>query len=109
MRSASHSGGGNSTGRKSSFGNVRKLPSGRWQARYTGPDGREHKAPTTFQTKSDAQTWLSLQHADITREKWLPATTRSQVPDLSTLAQEAHDATNPAIEATHSLPLPSAP
>ncbi|WP_208648797.1 tyrosine-type recombinase/integrase [Micromonospora inaquosa] len=30
------------------FGNVRKLPSARWQARYLGPDGVMRTAPQTF-------------------------------------------------------------
>jgi integrase len=54
------------------FGNVRRRVSGRWQARYTGPDGRLHSAPVTFDTKGDAEAWLSLRHADILRGVWLP-------------------------------------
>ncbi len=41
------------------FGNVRKLPSGRCQARYLGPDGRRRSAPETFDTKKDAERWLT--------------------------------------------------
>lgn len=58
--------------RKSSFGSIRKLPSGHYQARYTGPDGRIHKAHTTFETKRDAEIWLSTVRADIVRETWRP-------------------------------------
>jgi integrase len=57
---------------KSGFGNTRRLPSGRWQARYTGPDGRMHKAPFTFDTKGDAQAWLATTRADIVRDNWTP-------------------------------------
>jgi hypothetical protein len=45
---------------KRQFGNVRKLPSGRFQARYTGPDGHMHAArrdngqALTFETRGDA-------------------------------------------------------
>ena len=46
------------------FGTVRKLPSGRWQARYSAPDGRQHSAATTFQTKADASAWLATVQAD---------------------------------------------
>jgi len=49
------------------------LPSGRVQARYTGPDGVLHKAPTTFQTKGDARAWLSLRHSEIIRDEWVPS------------------------------------
>ena len=64
----------NSKGTRKGFGNVRKLPSGRWQARYTGPDARTHKAHVTFDTKGDAETWLSTVRADIVRETWTPPT-----------------------------------
>jgi hypothetical protein len=30
------------------FGNVRKLPSGRLQVRYPGPDGRTRTGPETY-------------------------------------------------------------
>ncbi|MGV8965327.1 MAG: tyrosine-type recombinase/integrase [Cellulomonas sp.] len=59
------------------FGNVRKLPSGAFQARYTGPDGREYKAPRTFQTKGDADTWLSGPRSDIERDRWVAPGTRN--------------------------------
>lgn len=53
--------------RKSSFGSVRKLPSGRWQARYVAPDLVRHTAPVTFDTKSDAETWLALRRSEVAR------------------------------------------
>ncbi|MGQ4329279.1 tyrosine-type recombinase/integrase [Streptomyces hayashii] len=56
--------------RRREFGTTRKLPSGRWQARYVGPDGQRHTAPETFETKSDAQDWLNLVRADIERDVW---------------------------------------
>ena len=54
------------------FGSLRVLPSGRHQARYPGPDGRMHKAPVTFETHSDADTWLSTIRADMVRGSWAP-------------------------------------
>ena len=45
------------------FGNVRTLPSGRFQARYRGPDGRQHHGPFTFATKADARVWLAEQES----------------------------------------------
>ncbi len=33
---------------KRHFGRIRKLPSGRYQARYPGPDGVDRPAPHTF-------------------------------------------------------------
>jgi integrase len=57
------------------FGSVRRLKSGHFQVRYVGPDGVRRSAPTTFETKKDAQTWLSTIRADIFRETWDPSAT----------------------------------
>lgn len=54
-----------------SFGTVRRLPSGRWQARYPGPDGRRRSAPYTFDTKTAAGRWLRLTEAEVTRGDWM--------------------------------------
>lgn len=48
---------GGHVGRRA-FGSIRKIPSGRFQARYTGPDGQKYPAPSTFARKSDADAWL---------------------------------------------------
>jgi integrase len=50
-------------GRRRQWGSVRKLPSGRYQARL--PDGSP--APDTFPTKAEASRWLSLAEADLLR------------------------------------------
>jgi hypothetical protein len=42
-----------------SWGKIRKLPSGRYQASYVGPDGARHAGPITFGAKIDAEGWLS--------------------------------------------------
>ncbi|WP_229118896.1 tyrosine-type recombinase/integrase [Enemella evansiae] len=52
------------------FGRLRKLPSGRYQAAYVGPDARVHKAPTTFETKVDAEGWLAQERRLIDRDDW---------------------------------------
>ncbi len=57
--------------RKRRFGRVRQLRSGRWQARYPGPDGIDRAAPQTFKTKRDADVWLTLKEAEIKRGDWL--------------------------------------
>ena len=53
------------------FGRVRKLPSGRWQARYPGPDGKDRPAPDTFATKTDATRFLVAVETDLGRGTWL--------------------------------------
>ena len=49
---------------------VRKLPSGRWQARYHGPDGVRRAAPETFERKGDAARWLAGVEADMVKGEW---------------------------------------
>jgi integrase len=53
------------------FGNIRKLPSGRFQARYRGPDGLLRSAPSTFARKTDAARWLSFKQAEIAGGDWI--------------------------------------
>jgi integrase len=52
------------------FGRVRRLPSGRYQARYRGPDGVDYPAPSTFATKSDAERWLVRTEVEIQDDHW---------------------------------------
>ena len=61
---------GRMTKAKASWGSVRKLPSGRYQARYR-VDGRMAAAPTTFRTKRDAEAYLSTVRADMERGTWV--------------------------------------
>lgn len=53
-----------------SFGAVRKLPSGRYQASYLDPHGQRTNAPETFTAKLDADAWLSVQRAAIETGSW---------------------------------------
>jgi hypothetical protein len=57
--------------KKRQFGNIRKLPSGRYQARYRGPDGQLRSAPVTYERKPDAARWLSLKEAEISKGEWI--------------------------------------
>ncbi len=53
------------------FGTVRKLPSGRWQARYRTRSGDLVTAPSTFRTKGDATRWLSMVETEQSRGGWI--------------------------------------
>uniref|UniRef100_UPI000A394166 tyrosine-type recombinase/integrase n=1 Tax=Streptomyces glaucescens TaxID=1907 RepID=UPI000A394166 len=53
------------------FGRVRKLPSGRYQARYPGPDGVLRPADRTFATTTDADRWLMRKRIEIEEGRWL--------------------------------------
>jgi hypothetical protein len=55
---------------KRRFGRVRELPSGRWQARYKGPDGFDRPAPYTFESKTSAERWLTVAEADVLKGDW---------------------------------------
>lgn len=53
------------------FGAVRELPSGRWQARYRGPDDVMRPADQTFATKTSAEVWLTRKEAEILNGEWI--------------------------------------
>ncbi|MDV7089488.1 site-specific integrase [Rhodococcus opacus] len=58
---------------KRGWGHIRKLPSGRFQASYIGPDGlSRYKAPTTYSTRMDAEGWLSNERRKIELDVWTP-------------------------------------
>ena len=52
------------------FGNIRQLPSGRYQVRYRGLDGKLRSHAVTFTRKSDADRALALIEAEIARGTW---------------------------------------
>ncbi|QYJ05254.1 site-specific integrase [Nocardioides panacisoli] len=61
------------------FGAIRKLPSKRFQASYTGPDMVRHKAPRTFQAREDAEAWLAARRAEINGDEWSPPTKQKPI------------------------------
>lgn len=52
------------------WGNARKLPSGRWQARYQ-IQGVWRTAPETFRTKGLADSWLAGTRTELERGTWI--------------------------------------
>lgn len=52
------------------FGRVRKLASGRWQARYPDARGVLVAAPQTFPTKTAADRYLATVETDMSRGSW---------------------------------------
>jgi integrase len=57
---------------KRSFGSLRRRTNGRWQARYTGPDGRTYSAGVTFDSRQRADAFLARTHGDIQAGRWSP-------------------------------------
>ena len=53
------------------FGAIRRLPSGRYQARYRDPGAGRLVAAPLFERKADAARWLSTIEADLARGVWL--------------------------------------
>lgn len=75
-------------GTRAAFGQVTKLPSGRYRARYQVPDAiprRYVNGPTTFARKADAQDWLAAQRTQIVEGVLRPSAVASRV----TLAEYA--------------------
>ena len=61
-----------------SWGKIRRLPSGRWQASYSAPDLTRAVAPTTFTARMDAEYWLAEERRLIERGDWTSPALRSQ-------------------------------
>ncbi|GGN07965.1 putative prophage phiRv2 integrase [Terrabacter tumescens] len=51
-------------------GSFRRLPSGRWQVRYTGPDGLRRAMNETYRTKADAEAAWSVLAGQIVTGRW---------------------------------------
>jgi len=69
---------------KAAWGSVRKLPSGRHQARYR-VDGKLISAPTTFRTKRDAEAYLANVRTDMERGNWVnPASGKVTLREYAT-------------------------
>lgn len=67
-----------STARRRTFGSLRALPSGKIQARYLCPVcAASHAAHVTFDTRTDADTWLATVRSDIARERFVCPTARA--------------------------------
>lgn len=62
---------------KRGFGQIIKLPNGRYRARYTGPDTVRHYAPYTFETRQDAEGWLVDERRLLVANTWTPPRERS--------------------------------
>ncbi len=55
---------------KRTFATIRRLPSGRYQVRYTGPDRVRHNAPRTFAARVDAEAWVVARRREIDAAVW---------------------------------------
>jgi integrase len=73
------------------FGNIRKLKSGRYQARYWHL-GKQVPADTTFATKADARAWLATMETDLLGGRHVnPSSGRERFGDFAARWLEARD------------------
>jgi len=61
---------------KREFGTIRRRANGRYQAYYLGPDQAFHRAPSTFDTRMDAEAWLAKERKLLQDDSWTPARSR---------------------------------
>lgn len=78
--------------RGTGFGTVRKMPSGRYQARYHGPDGRRHSGVTTFVKITDARRWLAAEQTLMASGDWSPPKQREAAKVAAEEAEAARQA-----------------
>jgi len=71
------------TREKRSFGNIRKLPSGRFQVRYTGPDGTYVTGHRTYSARSDAEAFLTDRRREIDAEEWTAAAAKRKAEKIT--------------------------
>lgn len=69
--------------KKRGFGGLRKLPSGRWQANYTAPDGLIYRGPRTYAAEDDAIGWLNHERRLIDMDLWTPPTERASAEKIA--------------------------
>jgi integrase len=67
------------------FGRIRKLPSGRYQAGYIGPDLALHNGISTFETLMDARAWLAAERRIMEAGTWVPPRARNRATQPATL------------------------
>lgn len=67
------------------WGKIRKLPSGRFQASYIGPDNRRHAAAMTFSVRLAAEGWLADERRLIDLGNWTSPADRAAKADADKL------------------------
>lgn len=75
---------------KRTFGQITRLPSKRYRARYTGPDGLLYNAPSTFSAKIDAEAWLAAERLLVETQGWTSPAARAAQAKAVEDARRAH-------------------
>ncbi len=71
------------------WGEIERLPSGRYRARYVH-EGARFNAPVTFDAKIDAQAWLNSRQRAIADGNWEPETTSPRARSQSVAEYAEH-------------------
>ncbi|MGV0873486.1 tyrosine-type recombinase/integrase [Mycolicibacterium sp. XJ879] len=72
------------------WGKVRKLPSGRYQASYAGPDHARHVGPITYGAKAAADAWLASERRLIELDAWTPPAQRAAAKQAQAVTVEQY-------------------
>lgn len=72
--------------RRRSFGTISELPSGRYRARYVGPDGVKHSGPHPFYDYGEARAWLNTEERLLEKGEWAPPKQRAAQKELEEMA-----------------------
>jgi integrase len=75
-----------STSHRRAWGQIRRLPSGNYQASYLGPDGCRYTADTTYTTRSRAEGWLADERRLIENRDWTPPKIREATQTAKAVA-----------------------
>lgn len=87
------------------FGRIRKLPSGRYQASYPGPDGKRHNGPSTYTHRADAMAWITAERRLIEYGTWTSPSARVEsVEEEARLKADSEATEAQAAEALASVP-----
>lgn len=81
-----------------SFGQITRLKSGRFQARYNDPDSRvtdsgvrvRYPAPHTFTSRVDAEAWLAAERRMISEGTWTPPPARRAAQQTARLTMSSY-------------------
>ena len=72
--------------RRRSFGTISELPSGRYRARYVGPDGVKHSGPHPFYDYGEARAWLNTEERLLEKGEWASPKQRAAQKELEEMA-----------------------
>jgi hypothetical protein len=74
-----------SNNHRRAWGQIRRLPSGNYQASYLGPDGCRYAADTTYSTRGRAEGWLADERRLIENREWKPPAARAAEHKAATI------------------------